>query len=180
MEKPCIVGLHASPDHSFSKACTGELRFIEGIGIEGDAHAGETVQHLSRIRKDPSQPNLRQVHLIGEELIESLRHDGFKVSPGSMGENVTTRGIDLINLPRETRLKLGAEVIVNIKGLRNPCAQLDNYQQGLLAAVVEKTPSGDLIRKAGVMAVVETSGVVRTGDEIVIEYPADRVPLEVV
>jgi MOSC domain-containing protein YiiM len=148
------------------------IQLIAGIGVEGDAHAGETVKHRSRVRRDPTQPNLRQVHLIHAELHDKLRRCGFDVSPGQMGENVTTRGIDLLALPAGTRLRLGASAVVEITGLRNPCSQLDGIQKGLMAAVLGRDENGELVRKAGVMGIVVSGGVVRAGDPIEVILPA--------
>ncbi len=139
--------------------------------MEGDAHLGETVKHRSRVARDPSQPNLRQVHLIHAELHDELRATGFVVSAGQMGENVTTRGIDLLGLPTGTRLRLGKTAVVEVTGLRNPCLQLDRFQPGLMAAVLGRDEHGALIRKAGVMAIVLAEGEVRPGDPILVELP---------
>ncbi|WP_339068442.1 MOSC domain-containing protein [Teredinibacter turnerae] len=167
-----ILALCKSAQHSFSKECCDSLTFLAGLGVEGDAHCGTTVKHRSRVRVDPTQPNLRQVHLIHSELLDELRSVGFTVAPGTLGENVLTRGIKLLDLPAGTVLALGDTVRVRITGLRNPCAQLDNYQQGLTAAVLDRAEDGTLIRKAGVMAVVETGGCVRVGDSIAVKLPA--------
>ena len=139
--------------------------------MEGDAHQGKTVQHLSRVARDPSQPNLRQVHLIHSELHEELRDAGFNVSAGDMGENITTEGVDLLGLPTGTRLQLGDEVTIEITGLRNPCLQLDGLQSGLMAAVLDRDEAGRLVRKAGVMGVVVVGGTVRAGDAISVMLP---------
>lgn len=167
-----IVAVHASPTHSMRKPGQSSIRLVEGLGVEGDAHAGKTVQHLSRIAKDPSVPNLRQVHLIHAELHDELRKQGFDIAPGAMGENVTTRGIDLLGLPTGTRLRLGDEAIVEVTGLRNPCAQLDGIAKGLMAATLDRDANGKLVRKAGVMGVVLRGGEVRADDAIEIELPA--------
>lgn len=165
--------------HSLAKADQPEIQLIAGLGVAGDAHAGSTVQHRSRVARDPHQPNLRQVHLIHAELHEELRGAGFHVSAGQMGENITTRGIELLGLPTGTRLRLGDEAIVEITGLRNPCAQLEEIQAGLMAAVLGRDAQGRLIRKAGVMAVVIAGGAVRPGDAVAIELPpAPHHPLE--
>ena len=148
------------------------IRLVEGLGVEGDAHSGATVKHRSRVARDPSQPNLRQVHLIHNELLEELRAAGFDVAPSDLGENVTTQGIDLLALPRGSRLRLGSDAIVEITGLRNPCAQLDKFQKGLTAAVLDRDDAGNLVRKSGVMAVVISSGIVQVADPIVVELPA--------
>ncbi|HEY1928633.1 MAG TPA: MOSC domain-containing protein [Caulobacteraceae bacterium] len=167
-----VVAVALSEDHRFSKQVVDEIRLIAGVGVEGDCHGGASIQHRSRVARDPTQPNLRQVHLIHEELFAELRARGFDIQPGAMGENVTTRGLDLLGLPQATRLRLGDEAVVEITGLRNPCLQLDRYRKGLMQAVLERDPDGTLIRKAGVMAIVLKGGVIRPGDPIDIELPA--------
>lgn len=169
-----VICVAASATHTFSKSPRLFVRLVEGLGVEGDAHFGATVRHRSRVARDPSQPNLRQVHLIHGELLEELRAAGFNVVPGDLGENVTTEGIDLLALPRGSRLRLGSDAIVEITGLRNPCAQLDRFQTGLMAAVLARDDAGNLVRKSGVMAVVITGGLVQASDPIVVELPAPR------
>ena len=166
-----VVAVCCSPTHSFSKPLVDAIRLLEGLGVEGDAHLGRTVRHRSRVAADPTQPNLRQVHLIHAELHDELRTAGFDVTPGQMGENITTRGVDLLGLPVDTRLRIGADAVVGITGLRNPCAQLDNFQPGLMAAVLGRDESGRLIRKSGIMGVVLAGGWIRPGDPIAIELP---------
>lgn len=166
-----VKAVSRSAEHGFSKANQSHIRLLAGLGVEGDAHAGETVQHRSRVAQDPTQPNLRQVHLIQAELFEELRTAGFELAPGEMGENITTHGIDLLALPAQTRLHLGTSAIVEITGLRNPCRQLDGLQPGLMAAVLDQDPQGRLIRKAGVMGVVVAGGEVFPGDRIRVELP---------
>ncbi len=161
-----VVAVNVSGTHTFSKPAAARIRLLEGLGVEGDAHCGKTVKHRSRVARDPMQPNLRQVHLIHEELQDELKAAGFQVGPGAMGENVTTRGVDLLGLATGTRLRLGGTALVEVTGLRNPCAQLDNYQSGLMAAVLDRDAAGELVRKAGVMAVVIESGEVKAGDPI--------------
>ena len=155
------------------------IRLLAELGVEGDAHAGATVKHRSRVARDPTQPNLRQVHLIQAELHDELRRQGFDVSAGQMGENVTTRGIDLLSLPVGARLHLGDTAVVEVTGLRNPCGQLNGVQPGLMAATLGRTEDGELVRKAGVMAVVVTDGEVRPDDPIRVELPpAPHRPLD--
>jgi MOSC domain-containing protein YiiM len=174
-----IVAVSRSGTHSFSKKKEERIRLLAGIGVEGDAHAGETVKHRSRVAVDPTQPNLRQVHLIHAELHEELFASGFKVLPSEMGENITTRGIDLLGLPTGTRLHLGSEAVVEVKGLRNPCAQLDNFLPGLMSAVLSRDENGKLIRKAGVMGIVLQSGFVESGDLIYAVLPSEpHIPLD--
>lgn len=170
MTAPRVLAVCKSPSHTMTKPRTNSVRLIEGIGIEGDAHAGATVKHRSRAAKDPTSPNLRQVHLIHAELFDELMAKGFSVNPGQMGENITTAGIDLLSLPRGTRLRLGASATIEITGLRNPCSQIDGIQPGLMEAVLERKPSG-LVRKSGVMAIVLASGEVRPDDPIAIALP---------
>jgi MOSC domain-containing protein YiiM len=157
--------------HTFSKPPRDSIRLLTGLGVEGDAHMGETVKHRSRVARDPSQPNLRQVHLIHAELFDELRAAGFTVSIGQIGENVTTRGLDLLGLPTGARLYLGDEAAVEVTGLRNPCSQLDKFQSGLMAATLARDEQGRLIRKAGVMGIVVMGGIVRAGDPIRVELP---------
>ncbi|MEV2245615.1 MOSC domain-containing protein [Streptomyces sp. NPDC049970] len=165
--------------YSFTKPNRDSITLLAGLGVEGDVHAGVTVRHRSRMAQDPAQPNLRQVHLIHQELFSQLRGAGFAVAPGDLGENVTTSGIDLLALPVGTRLHLGDEAVVEVTGLRNPCLQIDNFQGGLLKQVVGRADDGTLVRKAGIMGVVTTGGVVRPGDPIEVELPAEpHRPLE--
>jgi MOSC domain-containing protein YiiM len=164
-----------------SKPARASIRLLKGLGVEGDAHMGETVKHRSRVARDPTQPNLRQVHLIHGELHDELRAVGYDVGPGVMGENVTTRGVDLLGLATGTRLLLGGEAVVEVTGLRNPCHQLDGIQDGLMGAVLDRDAAGSLVRKAGVMGVVVQDGEVAAGDSIILEPPPGRhTPLEVV
>ena len=173
-----VVAVSRSPTHSFSKTNALGIVLFAGRGVDGDAHAGETVKHRSRVARDPNQPNLRQVHLIHNELFEELSVQGYVVGPGQLGENVTTRGLDLLGLPVGTRLRLGGAV-VQITGLRNPCTQLDRFAPGLMQAVLGRDPNGQLVRKAGIMAIVIAGGMVCPGDRIGIELPAQpRVALE--
>ncbi|MBL7825113.1 MAG: hypothetical protein JNJ57_00675 [Saprospiraceae bacterium] len=162
-----------------SKRNESFIRLLAGLGVEGDAHMGETVKHRSRVAQDPTQPNLRQVHLIHSELHAELKAAGFSIAPGQMGENLTTQGIDLLGLPRNTRLKIGDSVIIEVTGLRNPCNQLNGIQEGLLSAVLGRDEQGNLIRKAGIMAIVLHGGDVKPDDEIQIELPElPHFPLE--
>lgn len=166
-----VEAVSRSATHTMAKGNLAEIRLLEGLGVEGDAHAGTTVKHRSRVLKNPFQPNLRQVHLIHAELHDELRASGFDIAAGQMGENITTRGIALLDLPTGARLRLGGEAVIEVTGLRNPCAQLDGIQRGLMAAVLDRDEQGNLMRKAGVMAVVIAGGVVRPDDTITVELP---------
>jgi MOSC domain-containing protein YiiM len=167
-----VVAVSRGSQHGLAKRPTEAIRLLAGLGVDGDAHLGRTVQHRSRVARDPTQPNLRQVHLIHTELHDELRAAGFDVEPGAMGENVTTRGVDLLALPAGARLALGGRAIVELTGLRNPCRQLDGLRPGLMAASLDRDAEGRLVRKAGVMAVVVAGGEVRAGDPIAVELPA--------
>ncbi|MGR8964608.1 MOSC domain-containing protein [Rhizobium leguminosarum] len=181
MDRGQVIAVATDDKHWFSKRQMNEIHILAGLGVEGDAHLGVTVKHRSRVRADPSQPNLRQVHLIQAELLDELADQGFKVGPADLGENITTRGVDLLALPRGTVLKLGANVELQVTGLRNPCSQIDNFQPGLLKAVLGRGPNGELIRKTGVMTIVLKGGVVVPGDAIAIDFPVPPLlPLEVV
>jgi MOSC domain-containing protein YiiM len=166
-----VTAVSRSPRHTLVKQNEDRIRLVAGLGVEGDAHQGATVKHRSRVARDPSQPNLRQVHLIHSELHDELRPAGFAVAPGQMGENITTRGVDLLGLAAGSRLHLGDSAVVEVTGLRNPCAQLDKIQKGLMAATLGRDDENNLIRKAGIMAIVLSSGEVRPGDPILIEPP---------
>lgn len=168
-----VVAVAKSAAHSFSKICVDRITLIQGLGVEGDAHKGVWVQHLARIKKDPTQPNLRQVHLIHQELFDELATQGFAVEPGQLGENVTTQGIPLLALPQRSILAVGPDVRLEVTGLRNPCAQIDGLQKGLLAAVLGKGPNGEVIRKTGVMAIVLAGGTIAPGDAIHVELPPE-------
>jgi MOSC domain-containing protein YiiM len=174
-----IIAVARSLAHTMSKAPAEIITLAAGFGVEGDAHNGVTVKHRSRVAKDPNRPNLRQVHLIHIELLDELRGAGFDLAPGEMGENITTDGIALLNLPSGTRLRLGSAAVVQITGLRNPCTQLDKLRPGLRAATLDRDAEGKLRRKAGVMAIVLEDGDVRPGDSIRAELPPlPHLPLE--
>jgi MOSC domain-containing protein YiiM len=170
-----VVAVHLSDRHAFSKQTQDAITLVEDYGVEGDAHAGATVKHRSRVRRNPDERNLRQVHLIPQELLDEL-----DVAPGALGENVTTEGVDLIALSAGTRLRLGADAVVEVTGLRNPCVQIEKFRTGLLSRVIGHDADGSVVRRTGVMSVVLSGGVVRPGDPLVVEPPAEHVPLQVV
>ena len=167
-----VLSVSKNKQHQFVKNTINSIVLLEGRGVQGDAHCGVTVKHLSRVKKDPSQPNLRQVHVIHGELISELQAKGFDVKAGSLGENILTEGIDILSLPKGTILKFG-DAAIELTGLRNPCSKLDDLQKGLVKAVLEKDENGELVRKSGVMSVVLTSGTVSQGDAIDIQLPSD-------
>ncbi|WP_369148684.1 MOSC domain-containing protein [Streptomyces sp. R44] len=179
MSSGTVTTVSSNGTYAFTKPNRDGITLLAGLGVEGDVHAGVTVKHRSRVAQDPTQPNLRQVHLIHAELFDEVAGAGFEVAPGDLGENVTTRGIDLLALPTGTLLHLGAEAVVEVTGLRNPCAQIDNFQHGLLKQVIGRDEGGQIVRKAGIMGVVLTGGEVRPGDPIRAELPAEpHRPLE--
>jgi MOSC domain-containing protein YiiM len=174
-----VIAVSRGARHVVSKPNESAIQLIAGLGVDGDAHAGATVKHRSRVARDPSQPNLRQVHLIHAELHDELSAAGFRVTAGQMGENVTTRGIDLLGLPTGAKLRLGGDAVVEVTGLRNPCTQLDQIEPGLMRAVLSRDEQGRLVRKAGIMGIVLASGEVCPGDPIAVELPPEpRRPLE--
>jgi MOSC domain-containing protein YiiM len=168
-----VTAVFRSPTHTMRKTLESSIRLLAGLGVEGDAHAGVTVKHRSRVAADPTQPNLRQVHLMHSELHDELRMRGFQVQAGEMGENITTSGLDLLALPVGARLQIGSEAILEITGLRNPCLQLDGLEPGLMEAVLDHDADGNLIRRAGIMGVVIAGGVVQAGDQILVELPPE-------
>ena len=169
---PSVVAVARDSDHRFSKPVVEEITLVENWGVDGDAHAGTTVQHRSRVARDPSQPNLRQVHLLHAEVFDEVAAEGFQVAPGEMGENVTTRGLDLLALPTDALLHIGDDACVRVTGLRNPCQQINGFEPGLLRAVLGRAEDGTVVRKGGVMSVVVRGGVIRPGDVIRVELPA--------
>ncbi|NJP50255.1 MOSC domain-containing protein [Streptomyces sp. SBST2-5] len=174
-----MTAVSSNGEYSFTKPTRESITLLAGLGVEGDVHEGTTVKHRSRVAQDPTRPNLRQVHLIHEELFEEVARAGFEVRPGDLGENITTRGLDLLGLPTGTLLHIGAEAVVEVTGLRNPCVQIDAFQEGLLKQVVGRDEDGNLVRKAGIMSVVRRGGVVRPGDTITVKLPAEpHRPLE--
>jgi MOSC domain-containing protein YiiM len=178
---PRVMAVAASGRHGFSKQTRPVIRLVEGLGVEGDAHLGETVQHRSRKRRHPDEPNLRQVHLIHAELFEEVHEEGFRVLAGQLGENVTTYGLELLDLPVDTVLQLGDTAEVRLTGLRNPCVQIDRFSPGLLQQVVHRADDGSVVRKTGVMAVVRRGGEVRPGDPVTVVLPEEpHRPLETV
>ncbi|HEY6739155.1 MAG TPA: MOSC domain-containing protein [Actinopolymorphaceae bacterium] len=170
---PVVSAVSRDSEHRFSKQTVDEIMLLAGLGVEGDTHAGRTVQHRSRVARDPSQPNLRQVHLVHAELHDELQSSGFWVTAGQLGENITTRGLDLLGLPRGTILRFADQAAVEITGLRNPCTQIDDFRPGLLKQVIGRDEHGNIVRKAGVMGIVLHGGPVRPGDTIEVLLPAE-------
>lgn len=168
-----VAAVHRSDGHRFSKQPVPGVELVAGIGVVGDVHAGARVKHRSRVAADPTQPNLRQVHLIQRELFDQVAAQGFSVQPGDLGENITTTDIDLLGLPVGSMLRLGDDALVALTGLRNPCGQIEGFQTGLLGAVLERTEAGETIRRAGVMAVVVRGGMVQPGDAIAVALPPE-------
>jgi MOSC domain-containing protein YiiM len=166
-----VVAVSQHSAHRFSKRPRMWIHLLAGLGVDGDAHLGTTVQHRSRVARDPTQPNLRQVHLLHQELLTELEAQGFVIGPGDIGENILTSGVDLLALPSGTGLRIGPAALVQLTGLRNPCLQLDRFKPGLMAATLDRDAAGNLVRKAGVMAIVVTGGEVRPKDPIEVILP---------
>ena len=170
---PIVIAVSRSAQHTFSKPNQAVIDLIKGFGVEGDAHAGKKVKHRYLVEKDPKKPNLRQVHLIQAELLDELNAKGFSVDPGQLGENITTRGVDLLALPTGTKLQIDPEAVIELTALRNPCYQIDDFQKGMLKAVLDKDAEGNVIRKAGVMGIVLAGGKVQPNSAIQIELPPE-------
>lgn len=166
-----VVSVSLSGSHGFSKQVATRIRLLAGLGVEGDAHCGALVKHRYRVKQDPTQPNLCQVHLLQSELFDELRGKGFEIAPGEMGENITTAGIDLLALPTGARLVIGETAVVEVTGLRNPCVQMDRFRTGLMRAVMERSTRGKVVKRAGIMGIVMAEGEVRAGDAIRVELP---------
>jgi len=176
-----VIAVSRSAEHTFSKPNDESIKLIEGFGVEGDAHAGKTVKHRYLVGKDATRPNIRQVHLIHAELLDELTTKGFSVGPGQLGENITTRGVDLLALPTGTKLNIGSDVLIELTALRNPCVQIDAFQKGMLKEVLYKDEDGNLVRRTGVMGIVHKGGIVEPNDEIVVKLPPEpHHPLEYV
>jgi MOSC domain-containing protein YiiM len=174
-----VASVHRNASHTFSKEQVEAVMVVAGLGVQGDAHSGSTVQHLSRVAADPTQPNLRQVHLLHGELHDELQASGFRVYPGDLGENITTRGIKLLDLPVGSVLKIGDTAMIALTGLRNPCKQINAFQEGLLGKVLGRDEEGHLVRKGGVMGVVVHGGRIEAGDTIAISLPPEPfIPME--
>lgn len=175
-----VIAVHRRDEHLFSKVSVPSIELVVGHGVRDDAHFGVRVQHRSRVARDPTQPNLRQVHLIHGELLDELLERGFHVAPGQMGENITTRGVDLLGLSADTLIRIGTSAVVRVTGLRNPCSQIEAFKPGLLAAVLVRAADGTLVRRAGIMGVVEQAGSVQPGDPLDLIPPPEHVAMQVV
>lgn len=173
MKSGIVVAVSKSSKHSFSKENCEKIKLLAGLGVEGDAHMGEKVKHRSRVRQNPDQPNLRQVHLLHCEIFDELSTKGMDIKPGEIGENISTRGIELLNLPKDSILEIGNQAKIQITGLRNPCAQLDGLQKGLMKALLDRDEEGNLIRKSGIMGIVLQGGEITKGDEIHVFLPPE-------
>jgi len=171
-DRPSVVAVSKDGEHRFSKQACERITLLEGIGVQGDAHSGVTIQHLFRVAQEPTQPNLRQVHLLQREFFDKAREEGHELAPGDLGENVLTQGVNLLGLAQDTLLHIGDQAVVRITGLRNPCAQIEDFRKGLLQVAIGHNENGQIVRQAGVMSVVTTGGIIRPGDTIVVELPA--------
>jgi MOSC domain-containing protein YiiM len=171
MSRATVLAVHACSTHEFSKSAAESIELVAGVGVVGDAHAGAQVKHRSRVAADPTQPNLRQVHLMHGELFDFVADKGYTVEPGNLGENITTSGIDILGLPTGTTLALGPDALVTLTGLRNPCGQINGFSEGLLKELVYNDEDGNTVRLGGVMSVVIRGGIVRPDDEIQIGLP---------
>ncbi len=165
-----VVGVSADSRHAFSKEARNQITLVENHGVEGDAHAGSHVRHRYIARVWPAHPNNRQVHLMRAELFDELRAAGHSVGPGDLGENVTTSGLELEHLPLGTRLHLGETAVVELTGLRTPCALIDRFRKGLRSRMIDGTTAPRF--KCGVLGVVLAGGCVCAGDAARVETPS--------
>ena len=165
-----VVAVSRSAKHGFSKEVQTSITLLAGRGVEGDAHAGETVQHLYRVKLDPTAPNLAQVHFLHAELLDEMGPQGYALAPGAMGENVLTQGLDLLGMPTGALFRIG-EAVVEISGIRDPCKKIDALGKGLTKRLFDRAADGMLMRKAGIMGVVRQGGAIRPGDTIEVELP---------
>lgn len=174
-----VDAVHRSASHTFSKDTCDEIELLVGLGVEGDAHSGPRVMHRSRVKANPDQPNIRQVHFMTSEVLDEACDNGFTVAPGDLGENITTSGLDLLALPTGSLLRIGERALVSLTGLRNPCGQINGHEPGLLKQMLDRDDDGNTIRKSGVMSVVMIGGTVRPGDEIVVALPPEpHIPMD--
>jgi MOSC domain-containing protein YiiM len=171
-DRASVVAVSKDGQHRFSKKPCEQITLLEGLGVQGDAHAGVTIQHLHRVAKDPTQANLRQVHLLPREFFNEALEEGYQLGPGDLGENVLTQGLDLVGLSQDTLLHIGQQAVVRVTGLRDPCVQIDRFRKGLLKVALGRDEDGQAVRKAGIMAVVATGGIIHPGDKIEVELPA--------
>jgi hypothetical protein len=170
---PSVIAVSSSPAYTFSKPNLPSVNLVAGIGVEGDAHSGPLIRHRDLVNQDPTQPNLRQVLLIQQEIFESLAERGHEVGAGHLGDNITTQGLDLHALPTGTRLRLGDTAVVELTGLRQPCPQIDDFQNGLTTVLRHRDAEGDMVQAAGVMSIVLDGGTVKPGDRIELDVPPE-------
>jgi hypothetical protein len=166
--RDAVLAVCSDASHRFGKTARLRVRFIEGHGIDDDAHAGAVIRHRYLARREPQLPNDRQVHLLQSELFDDLRTLGYDVGPGELGENVTTRGLKLLELPLGSLLRLGSTAVVELTGLRTPCGYIDKYQKGLKRQMIVRTSDGPTFR-CGAMGIVRASGEVSPADPIAFE-----------
>jgi len=117
--------------------------FIEDYGMEKDAHAAAGIA--------------RQVSLLAEESIEKMQDQGIELKPGDFAENLTIGGMELFTLPVGTRLKVGAEVVLEISQIGKACHK---------GCAIFQAVGNCIMPKEGVFARVIRGGTVRTGDSV--------------
>lgn len=169
-----VLAVSADRGHRFRKMPQRDILLVEGHGVEGDAHAGPFVRHRYLARRQPRLPNLRQVHLIPSALFGTLRRCGYEIGAGGLGENVTTAGLNLEEMPLGTRILLGQTASVELIGLRTPCVLIDRFRSGLKQHLLAFAKTGPAFR-CGVMGVVRTGGRVAAGDVARVVLPSPPV-----
>jgi hypothetical protein len=166
-----VVAVCCNPEPGLPKPVVDAVHLIENWGVEGDYHAGSLVRHRYLAKKDPNRPNLRQALLVDAAVFVELARQDIHIGPGTMGENITIEGIDVMQLLEGTHLAIGS-TIVEVMERRNPCYQLNGIDPRLLKAVVKKQPE-QTIFKAGMMTRILQSGWVCAGDLVEVLPPAD-------
>ena len=139
-----VIAVCISERKGEKKSDVGRCLLLDGLGLDGDAHAG--YQH-------------RQVSLLAEESIQKIREKGIDVGPGDFAENLTTSGIDLVSLPVGTQLAVGRRILLEISQIGKTChSRCAIYRQ-----------VGDCVMpREGVFARVLQGGYVRKGDPIAV------------
>jgi len=159
-----VLALCRNENPGIPKIQVDSIQLVEEFGVEGDYHAGKTIRHRYLAKKDPDQPNHRQVLLIDAKILGDLDQRGIRIIPGQMGENIVCYGIDVMLLEIGTRFTAG-EALLEITEARHPCHQLNDSHPDLYQAVIEEI-GGEEIYSAGVFARVIRGGNVDAGNSI--------------
>jgi MOSC domain-containing protein YiiM len=141
-----ITSISYSPQPgSYNRKRLQEAVLLPGHGIEGDRKAGNPRRNLN---------------IMDQETLAVLDAEGIPTGPGVLGENLILAGVRLDARPPGTRLRIGAEAVIEAIALREPCYKL---------TPLDASMPGSVVGRVGVMARVVTGGVIRVGDEVVVE-----------